>query len=152
MSSKPTLTLMMTTLKSANKRDYDNKGTYDNLREGDRNISSSTSTLITAAARARTAVLAKLTSSSWRGRKKSSSTPTSTLKMATPNSVNKWDCNDKGTYDNLQIAVAHRLIDLWNGSETHRTNKTSNDGYRKDTALNKANYSHKKMSTRVKVE
>jgi hypothetical protein len=50
---------MMTTSKSANKRDYDDKGTYDNLREGDRNISSSTSTSITAAARARTAVLAK---------------------------------------------------------------------------------------------
>ncbi len=109
--------------KSANKRDYDDKGTYDNLREGDRNISSSTSTLITAAARARTEVLAKLTLSSWRGRKKSSSTPTSTLMMATPNSVNKWDYNDKDTYDNLQIAVAHRLIDLRNGSETHWTNK-----------------------------
>ncbi len=61
-SSKPTLTLMMTTSKSANKRDYDNKGTYDNLQEGDRNISSSISTSITAAARTRTAVLAKLTS------------------------------------------------------------------------------------------
>ncbi len=64
--------------------------------------------------------------------------------MATPNSVNKWDYNNKGTYDNLQIAVAHRLTDLQNGSETHRTNKTSNDGYRKDTALNEANYSPKK--------
>ncbi len=64
--------------------------------------------------------------------------------MATPNSTNKWGYNDEGTYDNLQIAVAHRLIDLWNGSETHRTNKTSNDGYRKDTALNEANYSPKK--------
>ncbi len=49
-SSKPTLTSMMTTSKSANKRDYDDKGTYDNLREGNRNISSSTSTSITAAA------------------------------------------------------------------------------------------------------
>ncbi len=96
--SKPTLTLMMTTSKSTNKRDYDNKGTYDNLREGDRNISSSTSTSITAAARTRTAVLAKLMSSSWRGRKKSSSTPTSTSMMATPNSANKWDYNDKGTW------------------------------------------------------
>ncbi len=142
-SSKPTLTSIMTTSKSANKRDYNNKGTYDNLREGNRNISSSTSTLITAAARARTAVLAKLMSSSWRGRKKSSSTPTLTLMMATPNSVNKWDYNDKGTYDNLQIAVAHHLIDLRHGSETW-TNKTSNNGYRKDTALNEANYSPKK--------
>ena len=130
--------------KSANKRDYDNKGTYDNLREGNRNISSSTSTSITAAACARTAVLAKSMYSSWRGRKKSSSMPTSTLMMATPNSANKWDYNDKGTYDNLQIAVARCLIDLRNGSETHRTNKTSNDGYRKDTALNEANYSPKK--------
>ncbi len=60
-SSKLTLTSMMTTSKSANKRDYDDKGTYDNLREGNRNILSSTSTLITTAARARTAVLA-----SWR--------------------------------------------------------------------------------------
>ncbi len=56
---------------------------------------------------------------SWRrhpggGRKKSSSTPTSTSMMATPNSANKWDYNDKGTYDNLQIAVPHRLIDLRN--------------------------------------
>jgi hypothetical protein len=59
--------VMVTTSKSANKKDYDDKGTYDNLREGNRNISSSTSTLITAAARARTALLAKLTSSSWRG-------------------------------------------------------------------------------------
>ncbi len=89
LSSKPTLTSMMTTSKSANKRDYDDKGTYDNLREGDRNISLSTSTLITAAARARTAVLAKSTLSSWRGRKKSSSTPTSTSMMATPISANK---------------------------------------------------------------
>ena len=89
LSSKPTLTSMMTTSKSANKRDYDDKGTYDNLREGDRNISSSTSTLITAAARARTAVLAKLTSSSWRGRKKTLSMPSSTSMMATPNSANK---------------------------------------------------------------
>jgi hypothetical protein len=64
LSSKPTLTLMMTTSKNANKRDYNNKGTYDNLREGDRNILLSTSTSITAAAGARTAVLAKLTSSS----------------------------------------------------------------------------------------
>ena len=72
------------------------------------------------------------------------STPTSTLMMATPNSANKWDYKDKGTYDNLQIAVAHRLIDLRNGSETHRTNKTSNDGYCKDTALNESNYSPKK--------
>ncbi len=135
-SSKPTLTSMMTTSKSANKRDYDNKGTYDNLWEGDRNISSSTSTSITAAAHARTEVLAKSTSSSWRGRKKSSSTPTLTSMMATPNNANKWDYNDKGTYDNLQIAVAHHLIDLRNGSETHQINKTSNDGYRKDTALN----------------
>ena len=127
-SSKPTLTSMMTTSKSTNKRGYDNKGTYDNLREGNRNISS-TSTSITAAAHARTAVLAKLTSSSWRGRKKSSSMPTLTSMMATPNSGNKWDYNDKGTYDNLQIAVAHHLIDLRNGSETHQTNKTSNDGY-----------------------
>ncbi len=108
-SSKPTLTSMMTTSKSAN-RDYDDKGTYDDLREGNRNISSSTSTSITATARARTAVLAKSTSSSWRGRKKSSSTPTLTLMMTTPNSANKWDYNNKGTYDNLQIAVAHRLI------------------------------------------
>ncbi len=61
--------------------------------------------------------------------------------MATPNSANKWDYNDEGTYDNLQIAVAHYLIDLRNGSETHWTNKTSNDGYGKDTALNEANYS-----------
>ncbi len=143
-SSKPTLTSMMTTSKSANKRDYDDKGTYDNLREGNRNISSSTSTSITATVHARTAVLAKLTSLSWRGRKKSSSMPTSTSMMATPNSTNKWDYNDKGTYDNLQIQVAHHLIDLWNGSETHRTNKTSNDGYRKDTALNEASYSPKK--------
>ncbi len=141
MSSKPTLTSMMTTSKSANKTDYDDKGTYDNLRKGNRNVSSSTSTSITTAARARTAVLAKLTSSSWRGRKKSSSTPMLTLMMATPNSTNKWDYNDKGTYNNLQIAVAHRLIDLQNGSETHWTNKTSNDGYCKDTALNEANYS-----------
>ena len=137
-SSKPTLTLMMTTSKSANKRDYNNKGTYDNLREGDRNISSSTSTSITAAACAMTEVLAKSTLLSWRGRKKSSSMPMLTSMMATPNSANKWDYNDEGTYDNLQIAVAHRLIDLRNGSETHRTNKTSNDGYRKDTALNEA--------------
>ena len=72
------------------------------------------------------------------------STPTLTSMMATPNSANKWDYNDKGTYDNLQIAVAHHLIDLRNGSETHRTNKTSNDGYCKDTALNEANYSPKK--------
>ncbi len=43
--------------------------------------------------------------------------------MATPNSANKWGYNNKGTYDNLQIAVAHRLIDLRNGSETHWTNK-----------------------------
>jgi hypothetical protein len=142
-SSKPTLTSMMTTSQSANKRDYNNKGTYDNLQEGDRNISSSTSSLITTAARARTAVLAKSTLSSWRGRKKSSSTPTSTSMMATPNNANKWDYNDEGTY-NLQIAVSHRLIDLRNGSETHRTNKTSNDGYCKDTALNEANYSPKK--------
>ncbi len=142
--SKPTLTSMMTTSKSTNKRDYDNKGTYDYLREGNRNISLSTSTSITAAARARTAVLTKLTSSSWRGRKKSLSTPTLISMMATPNSVNKWDYNDEGTYDNLQIAVAHRLIDLRNGNETHRTNKTSNDGYHKDTALNEANYSPKK--------
>ena len=70
--------------------------------------------------------------------------PTLTSMMATPNSTNKWDYNDKGTYDNLQIAVAHHLIDLWNGSETHWTNKTSNDGHRKDTALNEANYSPKK--------
>ncbi len=130
--------------KSANKRDYDDKGTYDNLREGDGNISSSTSTLITAAAPARTAVLAKLTSLSWRGRKKSLSTPTSTSTMATLNSTNKWDYNDKGTYDNLQIAVAYHLIDFRNGSETHRTNKTSNDEYCKDTALIEANYSPKK--------
>ncbi len=113
-SSKPTLTSMMTTSKSANKRDYDDKGTYDNLREGDRNILSSTSTSITAAALARTAVLAKPTLSSWRGGKKSLSTPTSTSIMATPNSANKWDYNDKGIYDNLQIAVAHHLIDLQN--------------------------------------
>ncbi len=131
-SSKPTLTSMMTTSKSANKRDYDDKGTYDNLREGDRNISSSTSTSITAAARARTAVLAKSTLLSWRG-KKSSSTPTL---------ISYY--NDKGTYDNLQIAVAHHLIDSRNGSETHWTNKTSNDGYPKDTALDEANYSPKK--------
>ncbi len=72
------------------------------------------------------------------------STPTLTSMMATPNSVNKWDYNNEGTYDNLQIAVSHRLIDLWNGSVTHRTNKTSNDGYRKDTALNEANYSPEK--------
>jgi hypothetical protein len=143
-SSKPMLTSMMTTSKSANKRDYDNKGAHDNLREGNRNISSSTSTLITAAACARTTVLAKSTSSSWRGRKKSLSTPTSTSMMATPNSANKWDYNNEGTYDNLQIAVAHHLIDLWNGSEFCRTNKTSNDGYCKDTALNEANYSPKK--------
>ncbi len=45
LSSKPTLTSMMTTSKSANKRDYDDKDTYDNLQEGDRNISLSTSTL-----------------------------------------------------------------------------------------------------------
>ncbi len=64
--------------------------------------------------------------------------------MATPNSANKWDYNDEGTYDNLQIAVAHHLIDLRNGSETHRTNKTSNDQYCKDTAFNEANYSPKK--------
>ena len=51
--------------------------------------------------------------------------------MATPNSGNKWDYNNESTYDNLQIAVAHRQIDLRNGSETHRTNKTSNDRYRK---------------------
>ncbi len=153
LSSKPTLTSMMTTLKSTIKRDYDDKGTYDNLREGDRNISSSTSTSITTAAHARTAVLAKSTLSSWRGRKKSSSTPTSTSMMATPNSANRWDYNDKGTYDNLQIAVAHRLIDLRNGGETHRTNKTSNDGYRKDTALNEANYSPKKIRPlREKIE
>ncbi len=144
LSSKPTLTLMMITSKSANKRDYDNKGTYDKLREGNRNILSSTSTSITAAAHARTAVLAKSTSSSWRGRKKSSSTPMSTSMMATPNSANKWDYNDKGTYDNLQIVIAHHLIDLQNGSETHWTNKTSNDRYCKDTALNEANYSPKK--------
>ncbi len=43
--------------------------------------------------------------------------------MATPYSANKWDYNDEGAYDNLQIVVAHRLIDLQNGSETHRTNK-----------------------------
>ncbi len=49
--------------------------------------------------------------------------PMSTLMMANPNSANKWDYNDEGTYDNLQIAVAHSQIDLWNGSETHRTNK-----------------------------
>ncbi len=121
-SSKPMLTSMMTTSKSASKRDYDDKGTYDNLREGNRNISSSTSTSITAPARARTAVLAKSTSPSWRGRKKSSSTPMLTSMMETPNSTNKWDYNNKGTYDNLQIAVAHRLIDSRNGSETHRTN------------------------------
>ncbi len=102
-SSKPTLTSMMTTSKSANKWDYDNKGTYDNLREGDRNILLSTSTSITAAARARTAVLAKLTLLSWRGRKKSSSTPTPTSMMATPNSANKWDYNYEGTYDNLRL-------------------------------------------------
>ncbi len=102
------------------------------------------STSITAAARARTEVLAKLTSSSWRGRKKSLSMPTSTSMMATPNSTNKWDYKDKGTYDNLQITVANNLIDLRNGSETHWTNKTYNDGYRKDTALNEANYSPKK--------
>ncbi len=113
LSSKPMLTSMMTTSKSANKRDYDDKGTYDNLQEGDRNISLSTSTSITAAARARTAVLAKLTSLSWRGRKKSPSTPTMTSIMATPNSA-KWDYNDEGTYDNPQIAVAHHLIDLRN--------------------------------------
>ncbi len=142
--SKPTLTSMMTTSKSANKRDYDNKGTYDNLRLGDRNISLSTSTLITAAAPARTAVLAKSTLLSWRGRKKSSSTPMLTSMMATLNSVNKWDYNNEGTYDNLQIVVTYRLIDLRNGSETHWTNKTSNDGYRKDTALNEANFSPKK--------
>ncbi len=105
-SSKPTLTSMMTTSKSTNKRDYDDKGTYDNLREGDRNILSSNSTLITAAARARTAVLAKLMSSSWRGRKKSSSTPTSTSMMATPNSTNKWDYNDEGTYDNRRLRLS----------------------------------------------
>ncbi len=87
--SKPMLTSMMTTSKSANKRDYDDKGTYDNLREDNRNISLSTSTSITAAARGRTAVLAKLTSLSWRGRKKSSSMPMSTLMMATLNSTNK---------------------------------------------------------------
>jgi hypothetical protein len=126
------------------KQDYDDKGTYDNMREGDRNILLSTSTSITAAARARTGVLAKSTLSSWRGRKKSSSTPMSTSMMATPNSANKWDYNDEGTYDNMQIVVAHRLIDLRNRSETHRTNKTSNDGHRKDTALNEANYSPKK--------
>ncbi len=119
LSSKPTSTSMMTTSKSANKRDYNDKGTYDNLQEGDRNISLSTSTSITAAARTRTAVLAKLTSLSWRGRKKTSSTPTLTSMMATPNSANKWDYNDKGTYDDLQIAVAHHLIGLRNGSETH---------------------------------
>ncbi len=80
-------------------------------------------------------------------------TPTSTSMMATPNSANKWDYNDEGTYDNLRIAVAHRLIDLRNGSETHRTNKTSNDGYSKDTALNEANYSpKKKTSTQGKIE
>ncbi len=100
-SSKPTLTSMMTTSKSANKRDYDNKGIYDNLREGDRNISLSTSTSITTTACARTAVLAKLTSLSWRGRKKSLSMPTLTSMMATPNSANKWDYNGKGTFDNL---------------------------------------------------
>ncbi len=72
------------------------------------------------------------------------STPTSTSMMATLNSAHKWDYNNKGTYDNLQIAVAHRLIDLQNGSETYQINKTSNDGYRKDTALNEANYSPKK--------
>ncbi len=81
------------------------------------------------------------------------STPTLTSMMATPNSTNKWDYNNKGTYDNLQIAVAHRLIDLWNGSKTHWTNKTSNDGYHKDTALNEANYSpKKKTSTQGKIE
>ncbi len=63
-SSKPTLTSMMTTSKSTNNRDYDDKGTYDNLWEGDRNISLSMSTSITTAAHARTAVLAKSTSSS----------------------------------------------------------------------------------------
>ncbi len=51
--------------------------------------------------------------------------PTSTSMMATPNSANKWDYNDEGIYDNLQIGVAHHLIDLQNGSETHQTNKTS---------------------------
>ncbi len=35
-----------------------------------------------------------------------------TSMMATPNSANKWDYNDEGTYDNLQIAVAHHLIDF----------------------------------------
>ena len=75
------------------------------------------------------------------------SMPTSTLMMATPNSVNKWDYNYKGAYDNLQIAVAHRLIDLQNGSETHRTNETSNDGYCKVNALNEANYSPKKKAS-----
>jgi hypothetical protein len=138
---------MMTTSKSANKRDYDNMGTYDNLWEGDRNISLSTSSSITAASRARTAVLAKSTSLSWRGRKKSSSTPTLTSMMATPNSANKWDYKDKGNYDNLQIAVTHCLLDLQNGSETHWTNETSNDGYRKVNALNEANYSPKKKAS-----
>jgi hypothetical protein len=38
---------MMTTSKSTNKRDYKDKGTYDNLREGDRNMLLSTSTSIT---------------------------------------------------------------------------------------------------------
>ena len=126
---------MMTTSESANKRDYNDKGTYDNLWEGDRNISLSTSTLITAAACARTAVFGKSPSSSWRGRKKSSSMPSMlTSMMATPNSLNKWDYNDKGTYDNLQFVVTHCLLDLQNGSETHQTNKTSNDGYCIDNA------------------
>ncbi len=79
--------------------------------------------------------------------------PTSTSMMAIPNRANKWDYNNRGTYDNLQIAAAHRLIDLWNGSETHQTSKTSNDVYCKDTALNEANYSPiKKTSTQGKFE
>ena len=144
LSSKPTLTLMMTFSKSANKRDYDDKGTYDNCG---RAIGIYCCLLLHQSPPLHAPGLQcwqKVMSPSWRGRKKSSSTPTSTLIMATPNSANKWDYNDKGTYDNLQIAVAHHLIDLRNGSETHRTNKTFNDGYRKDTALNEANYSPKK--------
>ncbi len=71
--------------------------------------------------------------------------PTSPLMMAAPNSVNKWEYNDEGTYDNLQIAVTHCLLNLQNGSETHWTyNNTSNDGYCKDNALSEANYSPKK--------
>ena len=50
---------MMTISKSTNKRDYNDKGTYDNLWEG--------------TACARTAVLAKSMLSSLRGRKKSPS-------------------------------------------------------------------------------